>query len=358
MLHAVIMAGGSGTRFWPLSRTETPKQLLKLAGERTMIQQALDRCAELVPTENVWVVTNERQIAATREQLPELPTRNFLVEPVARNTAPCIGLAAFHLLQSDPEATMLVMPADHVIGPVPMFHAAVQTACQLVAEQPEMFSLFGVVPYFPSTGYGYIERSGPLASAGPHVFAVKSFREKPDLATAGDYLKRGTFFWNCGIFVWRAATILQALQRYEPDIYAPLKRISAAIGSPEEQQTLAEQFPLCPSISIDYAVLERAEQIAVVEALFDWDDVGSWQALHRLEGTDAIGNTVVGSHLGVDTQQCIVRSSGEHLIATLGMRNCIIVHTPDVTLVADKQDENSIKLLIEELRRQGLDHLL
>lgn len=358
MLHAVIMAGGSGTRFWPLSRSETPKQLLNLAGDRTMIQQAFDRCIGIIPAERVWVVTNIRQLAATREQLPEIPASNFLAEPMARNTAPCIGLAAIHLQARDPQAQMLIMPADHVIAPTEGFHAAVHKAQELIEAHPDWLSLFGVVPFFPSTGFGYIERGKVLQSNGSPVFEVESFREKPDHETATQYLKRGNFFWNCGIFVWQAQTILNAIHQYEPAIAQHLENIAAAIGTPEEQTALQREFEACPSISIDYAVLERAQKIAVVEALFDWDDVGSWQALHRLQGTDQSGNTIVGNHLGIDTHKCVVRSSGHHLIATLGMHNCIIVHTPDVTLVADKEDENAIKQLIEALRSKGLENLL
>lgn len=356
MLHAVIMAGGSGTRFWPLSRTETPKQLLRLAGERTMIQQAVDRCRGLIEPTRIWVVTNERQMEATRIQLPELPADQFLSEPVARNTAPCIGLAALHLLKRDPEARMLVMPADHVIQPVEEFQRAVRTAEAIVNDDERTLALFGVPPTFPSTGFGYIERAEPLAVSG--VYRVRGFREKPNHETATDYLRRGTFFWNCGIFVWQAGTILEALRTHEPALHAHLQAVSSAIGGLDYAAVLAREFAACPGISIDYAVLERASHIAVVEATFAWDDVGSWQALHRLCGIDANGNTLLGKHVAVDTHDTIVRSTDDHLIATLGIRNCIVVHTPDATLVADKQDENAIKHLIEAIRDQKLHELL
>lgn len=368
MLHAVIMAGGSGTRFWPLSRNAMPKQLLNLAGDRSMIQQAVDRCRGLLDPTAIWVVTNERQMEATRAQLPELAESQFLAEPVGRNTAPCIGLAAHHLLARDPAANMLVMPADHVIQPIEEFHRAVRTAERLISRDPDLLALFGVPPTFPSTGFGYIERSEPieetvsLEAKTEHrpggVFEVAGFREKPDRDTAAEYLRRGTFFWNCGIFVWHARTILQALAAFEPQVHTYLQNISLAIGQADYAEVLTREFQACPSISIDYAVLERARRIAVIEATFDWDDVGSWQALHRLLGTDAQGNTLLGKQLAIDTHDSIIRSTDEHLVATLGLKNCIIVHTPDATLVADKQDENAIKLLIEALKSQGLNDLL
>ncbi len=358
MLHAVIMAGGSGTRFWPLSRLETPKQLLNLTGEETMIQQTANRCAGLIDRSRLWVVTNSKQIAATRNQLPDLPEENFLIEPAARNTAPCIALAAAHLLKQDRDARMLVMPADHLISTQEDFQNGVATALELVESEPNTLSLFGVVPVFPSTGFGYIERGRALSVSRGNAFNVKSFREKPERAVAEQYLQASSFFWNCGIFLWNAETILEALRKYEPELIERIDRIAAAIGSENYQRVLEEEFPLCPAVSIDYAVLERAHEIAVVEAPFQWDDLGSWQALQRLFGEDEKGNTVIGLHRGIETTDCLIRSDGDHLIATIGVKNCVIVHTPDVTLVADKSDENAIKQLIEMLQQQNLQRYL
>ena len=352
MLHAVIMAGGSGTRFWPQSRSTAPKQLLRLAGQQTMIQDTVARTAALVPAERTYVVTNAVQAAATQEQLPAVPAQNVLVEPTARNTAPCVGLAAITLLARDPQATMLLMPADHVISPADAFAAAVQRAVQLVDQAPQRFVLFGVRPTYPSTGFGYIERGTTLADA---AWTVASFREKPDAATAARYLDAGRFFWNCGIFVWQAAAVLDALRQFEPEMHAALLHLADAIGSSDYDARLREQFPAMKSISIDHAVLERADDIAVIEAPFQWDDVGSWQALSRLLGTDADGNTCDAQHVGIDTHGCTLRdTTGSHLIATLGVDDLIIVHTPDATLVAKKGDENAIKQLIQALQERGL----
>ncbi|MEY4188044.1 MAG: mannose-1-phosphate guanylyltransferase [Planctomycetaceae bacterium] len=358
MLHAVIMAGGSGTRFWPQSRKKTPKQLLSLAGRRTMIQQTLDRCAAWVAPENSWVVTNAVQAEAVREQLPSLPVSNVLVEPAARNTAACIGLAAFEILRRDPEGVMFVLPADHVIRTDEAFGRAAQRAVSIVQASPDSLVLFGVVPTFPATGYGYIERESRLDEGSPPLFRVRNFREKPQQSVAEQYLRDGRYFWNCGIFCWKAATIVQLLKQYEPELHAGLQEIDSASGSAGYQQVLEQKFPLLKSISIDYAVLERAENVCVLEAPFQWDDVGSWLSLPRLNGCDAQGNTTDGLFAGVDTQGCIIRTSDDHLVATLGLRNLIVVHTPDATLVADASQSERIKQLLDLLTERQLQQYM
>lgn len=359
MLHAVIMAGGSGTRFWPQSRGTLPKQLLKLAGRRTMIQETVSRVSPWIDHERVMVVTNAVQADETIRQLPEVPVENILVEPAARNTAPCVGLAAVHLLEKDPEAVMLVMPADHVIGPTEVFHQAVEQANRIVTEQPGQFVLFGVPPTYPSTGFGYIERGEALAGAGEKAFRVAAFREKPDEPTARRYMESGQFYWNCGIFVWRAEQILSALAHYEPEMHDHLIQIREKIGHVDYEAGLHADFPKMKSISVDYAVLERARDVCVLEAPFEWDDVGSWQALTRLLGIDDDQNTIDGPHVGIETRGCTVRdTTGTHLIGTLGVEDLIIVHTPDATLVARKGDENAVKRLIELIRERGYERYL
>jgi len=350
MLHAVIMAGGSGTRFWPQSRQKMPKQLLKLAGDRTMIQQTLDRCDGLVDSANAWVVTNAVQVEQTQQQLPELPPQNVLVEPMARNTAPCVGLAAIHALKNDPNAVMFIMPADHVISPIETFQAAAKQAVAVVEADPERLVLFGITPDFPATGYGYIER-GDEFSAVAGSFDVKSFREKPELSLAEEYVASGNFYWNCGIFCWKASTILERLKETEADTCERLQRISDAIGTDAYENVLAKEFPQMNSISIDYAVLEQATGATVIEAPYSWDDVGSWLAVPRLAGQDDNGNTIDGAFAGVDTKNCIIRTDNDHLIATLGVEDLIIVHTDDATLVARKEDSERIKDLLEEIKK-------
>jgi mannose-1-phosphate guanylyltransferase len=352
MLHVVIMAGGSGTRFWPQSRTAMPKQLLKLSGDRTMIQQTVDRCEGLIGTENSWVVTNHAQTQPTQQQLPDIPSRNVLVEPAARNTAPCVGLAAIHILQQDPEGIMFVMPADHVISTTNDFQQAARQAITLVEEENQRLVLFGVPPTFPSTGYGYIERGTEL-SHGTTSFAVQSFREKPPKEIAQEYLDSGKFYWNCGIFCWKAATILSLLKQHEPEMHERLTRLATTIGTSDYPAALDAEFPQMNSIAIDRAVLERAEHVCVIEAPFNWDDVGSWLAVPRLAGTDDAGNTSDGLVRSVDTKNSIIRTTDDHLVATLGIEDCIIVHTADATLVARRDDSERIKELLELLKEQG-----
>ncbi len=358
MLHAVVMAGGSGTRFWPQSRRAMPKQLLRLAGQRTMIQATVERSTPWIPHDRTWIVTNSVQAPETAAQLPEVPSANILIEPCGRNTAPCLGLAAIHLLSQDPDAVMLVLPADHVVEPREVFQTAVTDATSIIEANPEALVLFGVPPTFPSTGYGYIERGQPLSDSSGQAFQVASFREKPLRETAEEYVAGGGFYWNCGIFVWRADRILRALAEYEPQIHERLLRLKEALGTESWQSSLESEFPQMNSISIDYAVLERADDVFVLEAPFEWDDVGSWQALTRLLGTDWDGNTVDGPFCGLNTKGCIVRTSKDHLVATIGLEDCIVVHTPDATLVARKDDENAVKQLTALLEERGHEQFL
>lgn len=362
MLHAVIMAGGTGTRFWPASRTARPKQLLKLTGERSMIQLTTDRLGELVAPERTLIVTNQSLVEAIAEQLPQLPADRIVGEPCKRDTAPCIGLAALIVSRDDPDATMVVLPADHVIEPVAAFQAAIRHAAQLVEQSPGRIVTFGIKPTYPAEIYGYIEAGDPLDDAGPSTeqlgdaptFRVQQFREKPDAETAQRFLEQGNFFWNSGIFVWKAATILNALQQHQPEMYDHLQKIGDALGTADFKQTLEQEFHAIKGVSIDYAVMEHATDVAVIQAPFAWDDVGNWRALSRLKGTDDAGHTILAQrYIGLDSRDNIVRSEGDHLIVTLGVHDCIVVHTPDATLVASKEHEESIRKIVQELEERG-----
>lgn len=359
MLHAVIMAGGAGTRFWPQSRRQLPKQFLRMTGTETLIQQAASRCQPAIPAERTWIVTGAAHAVETARQLPSVPGHQILVEPCGRNTAPCIGLAAIQLLAVDPEAVMLVMPADHVIQPVDQFQKAVEQAVNLISDEPTSMVLFGVEPVYPATGFGYIQRDKRVATRTCPMYRVKSFHEKPNLLTASRFMATSEYYWNCGIFVWRAQTILDALEEYSPEIFERLERLRKAIEQDRWQDLLEAEFPQIPSISIDYAVLEKAAgRVCVLEAPFEWDDVGSWQALPRLFSSDREGNTLDGLCCAIDTEGCIIRSSDKHLIATIGLKDLIIVHTSTATLVADKRDEGSLKKLIVEMEKKGLTDYL
>ncbi len=261
MLHAIIMAGGSGTRFWPKSRRDRPKQLLRLAGESTMLQQTVARVEHLVPPERVVVITGADQAEATRAQLPDLPAGNVVAEPCPRDTAPCVGLAAGIVASRDPDGTMIVMPADHVIEPVDAFRTTLHAAVSVIDEDPSVLVTFGISPTHPETGYGYIER-GPLLKHchGIPIYRVIQFREKPDRATAEQFLAAGTFLWNSGIFVWRARTILHELQAHRPRLAAALEPILDALGTPDEAHALAQHFHRLERVPIDKAVMEHAAQ--------------------------------------------------------------------------------------------------
>lgn len=357
MLHTVVMAGGSGTRFWPVSRQKRPKQFLTLFGEQSLIQQAVRRCANLSTAESTWIVTNAAHAVETARQLPEVAADHILIEPCGRNTAPCIALAAARLLAEDPQAVMLVTPADHVITPDEDFVAAVERATKAVQQDPSLLCLFGVVPDRPATGYGYIERGNKLPH-GDRVYEVARFREKPDEQTAQSFLDAGNFFWNSGIFVWRADTILEALQEHSPDVMDVLDRFRSDIGTDRFSGSLEREFPAMPSISIDYAVLEHSRQVCVLEAPFTWDDVGTWSALARVHDQDEHGNTVLGQHVGINTRNSTIFSSDGHLVTTIGLEGCVVVHTERSTLVARLDDEAQIKELLAALKTAGLTEFL
>ena len=360
MLHAVIMAGGTGTRFWPASRAAAPKQLLPLVGQSTMIRQTFDRLGDLVAPSQTVVVTSSRLIEAIAKQLPELPEQSLVGEPCKRDTAPCIGLAALLVARTDPDATMAVMPADHVIRAGDRFRAAIRQAVALLDSDPTRIVTFGIRPSYPAEIFGYIHRGEELTETAGEAsaFHVQAFREKPDAATARQYLESGEYYWNSGIFVWRARTILDALSTRQPAMLSHLQAIIEHWGTEEQTATFEREFSAIDGISIDYAVMEHAENVAVIEAPFDWDDLGGWQSLTRLAGTDEQGNTVLGKHLGLGTTASIVRTSDEHLVVTLGLKNCLVVHTPDATLVADKDNEEQIRDVVKELESRGWKEFL
>ena len=359
MLHAVIMAGGAGTRFWPASRAELPKQLLSLTGDRTMLQQTVDRLENLVPPEDLLVVTNQTLVQTIQRQLPQLPRQSLLGEPCKRDTAPCIGLAAVAVSRSDPDATLVVMPADHVIEPQAAFQAAVRAAVELVDDQPQRIVTFGIPPTYAAESFGYIER-GESLERGAQVAAyhVSRFREKPSAERAAEFLASGKCYWNSGIFVWRASTILAALKAHQPEMLVRLERIGEAWGSSSFDEVFTREFAAIDAVSVDYAVMEHAQDVVVIEAPFVWDDLGSWEAVARLVGSDQQDNCLQGKHLAIDTHRSIVHADETHLVVTLGVDNLLIVHTPDATLVANRKDEEAIRKVVAHLREQGWEEYL
>ena len=359
MLHAMIMAGGGGTRFWPRSRQRRPKQFLTLSGDRSLLQLALDRVEAQVPPERSWVVTAEAYREETGKQLPALAADHVVGEPVGRDTAPAVGLGAALIARHDPDAVMLVTPADHVIEPVQEFRRAVQVAEQMANEHPSALITFGIPPNFPSTGYGYIQR-GPEAAhrQGVGVFKVAGFREKPSADLAERFVASGEYFWNSGIFVWKAATLLAQLREHRPQLHDAVQRIAAAWDTPRRGEVLRKEYEGIERISIDYAVMEKAREVLVVQAPYRWDDVGSWLALERMNPQDAGGNTVLATHCGIDTKNCVVVGDPSHLIATIGVDDLLIVQDGDATLVARRREEGTVKQMVDLLKKKGLEKYL
>jgi len=359
MLYAIVMAGGSGTRFWPKSRRNSPKQLLRLHGDASMLQQTVARVAPLVPPERVYVITGADQAEAVRAQLPEVPADQVVAEPCPRDTAPCVGLAAEIVARRDPDGTMIVMPADHVIEPQETFLKTVRAAVGVIDDDPSAFVTFGIRPTRAETGYGYIERGESLgAPGGIALNRVAQFREKPDRATAEAFLADGRFAWNSGIFLWRARAILDALAAHKPDLAAALDRVGKSLGTPEAGAVLAREFPSMEKVPIDKAVMERAGNVRVLEVVYDWNDVGDWRALTALVPADAAGNTVQGPVYAVDTRDSIIVADGGGLIATLGVEGLVVVQSGGATLIARKDQLDKLKSLVEGLGPAGHGSLL
>jgi mannose-1-phosphate guanylyltransferase len=362
MLHAMIMAGGGGTRFWPRSRTRRPKQFLTFSGDRTLLQSTVDRIAARVPPERTWVITGAQYRDTTAEQLRELPANHIVGEPQGRDTAPCVGLGAALIARDDPDATIIVMPADHAIEPVQEFHRAVHAAEQFADDFPGSLFTFGIRPTFPSTGYGYI-RFGEQAATRQNVpiSKVTKFEEKPDFATAERYVASQEYFWNSGIFVWKPAAILGELKERKPDLHAGVLRIAEAWGTPQQDEVFRTVYPTLEKISIDFAVMQdaaKAGKVLVMHAPYQWDDVGSWLALERRNPQDTDHNTVQGLHCGVQTSGCVIVSDPEHLIGTLGVKDLIIVQDGNATLVTTRDAEGRVKELVDALKARKLERFL
>ncbi len=354
MLHAVIMAGGSGTRFWPASRNGFPKQLLQLVGSNTMLQATFERLQGLVSPEHTLVMTNQHLVDAVRTQMPLVPPEQIVGEPMKRDTAACIALAASLIVHADPDAIMLVLPSDHVIGTDQQFQDCMSAGVRLIEKSPDQIVTYGIRPNYPAESFGYVQRGEALTSSKvAGAYRVESFREKPNRQIAEQYLQAGTYYWNSGIFMWRAATILNALRTFEPEMMKHIDAISKSMGSPSFPATLQREFAAIDGRSIDYAVMERYTDVAVIEATFRWDDVGSWQSIGRLTEPDEQGNCVRGKYLPIQSQRMIVYGDAEHLLVTIGMQDMIVVHTDNATLVAPKHEEERVREVVKQLQVRG-----
>lgn len=362
MNYAVIMAGGTGKRLWPLSRQKRPKQVLKLLNGRTLLECCFERLRPIFDVRNILVLTNAGYVDLVREDLPDLPPGNVIAEPTVRDTAGAIGLAATVLAKRDPEATMAVVTADQLIEPAEVLQEALKDAFAFVDENPQALITFGIKPTFASTQLGYIKRADARPSPGSKnsVYSVEAFKEKPDQETARRYLENDRYFWNSGMFVWKAETIARNLAKFAPQTVEPLRRIAEAWGTPEQETVLAESFAALPKISIDYAVMERAAEVHAIQLDCRWLDMGSFATLADIVPPDSSNNIVAaGTSELLDCKDNIVVTEDQgHLIAAIGLENIIIVHTPDVTLVCHAEQAERLKELLARIEAHGRPEFL
>jgi mannose-1-phosphate guanylyltransferase len=353
MNYAVIMAGGSGKRLWPLSRQKRPKQVLRLFDGQTLLRKCFERLMGTFDVQNIIVLTNANYVDTVREDLKELPGDNVIAEPVIRDTASAIGLAATILRKKDADAKMAVVTADQILEPADSFRLAMTKALSFIDENPQALLTFGIQPTFASTQLGYLKFG--KTKAGRDVYAIEAFKEKPDETTAAQYLQEGCYFWNAGLFVWRCDTILNLLEKFVPAGTEPLHQIRADWGGPRQYQTLQEWFPQLPKISIDYAVMEKADQVYGIKLPCRWLDLGSFAALRDIITSDNSSNVVVCDYKQLlDSKNNIVVTEGkEHLLALIGINNMIVVHTKDATLVCPIEQADRLKELLEKIEKQG-----
>lgn len=341
--HVVIMAGGIGSRFWPMSTPECPKQFIDVMGcGRSLIQLTADRFDGVCPRENMWVVTSEKYIDIVREQLPEIPESNILAEPCARNTAPCIAFACWKIKKKHPRANIVVTPSDALVIDTSEFRRVMEKALRFTDDSSAIVTI-GIRPTRPETGYGYIAAANQLQT-DKEIYTVDAFKEKPDKETAEKYLAEGNFFWNAGIFVWNVRTITSVMRVYAPGIAQIFDRIFPDFYTEKENETIKKLFPTCEAISIDYAVMEKAQEIYVLPASFGWSDLGTWGALRGLLPQDKSGNATVGADVRLyESKNCIVHTSEEKRVVIQGLDGYIIAEKDNTLLICKLEEEQRIK---------------
>ena len=353
-MKIVVLAGGVGTRLWPESRQRRPKQLLNLVGERSMLQETVDRVLPLAPASDVYVVTARPYVAAVAKQLPDVPRTNVIGEPMGRGSAPAMGLAATYLADRDDDV-LAFLPADHAISQPEPFRQAL-LAAEGLAREGYLVTL-GIQPSAPFTGYGYIQQGERIGVSGDYggfgAFRVARFTEKPDQATATDYLRSGQYSWNAGMFIARAKTLLDEIAVYLPALRAQLASIAAARGTRKERQVLREVWPQVTTITVDYGIMEKTRRAAVIPVEIGWSDVGDWGSLADVLRRDSDGNVVRGLHLGLDTANCLIRGSDKRLIATIGLRDMVVVDAGDAILICPRERSQEARQVVERLRADG-----
>ena len=365
--YSVIMAGGGGTRFWPMSRRKMPKQFLNLTGKDTMVNETIDRIANNVPMENIYIVTNVSQAPLMQEVTTgRLSDGRILAEPAARNTAACIGYAAVEIQKKYGDSIMCVLPSDHYIKNTEAYSEIMEFAMKL-AEETDRLVTIGIKPTCPATGYGYIKYNKKVKEVGHTIgavsqkritaYPVSDFVEKPSLPTAKSYIDQGCYLWNSGMFVWKTSVILKYFEELLPDVYECLMEIEQAIGTDKEQEVIDRVYPTIPKISVDYGIMERADNVIMLEGDFGWNDVGSWDALDALYDADENNNVIYGNQIHIGSKNCIAYGK-DKLIATIGLDNVVIVETDDAVLVCDKDRAQDVKKIVEMLEEQGKEEYL
>jgi len=356
-MYAVIMAGGKGTRFWPRSRGKTPKHLLKVFNGRTVLRETVDRIKPLIPWENIFVVTGHGHANHVKRQVPEIPSAHILIEPIGRNTAPCIGLAALHIRRLNPEGVMVVLPSDHFIRQEKAFLRMLSIAGRIAARRGVLVTV-GVTPTGPETGYGYVEVGERITrSIKESVYRAKSFREKPDLKEAKAFVRSGRFLWNSGIFSWRASTILEAIRVFLPELYEGLLEIDGAMGTRSEKDILQKVYRTIEPVSIDYGVMEKSGEVLLVKGDFGWSDVGNWDALWELSEKDDQGNVMIGKGMAVDSGTSFVYSP-QRLVALIDVKDMIIVDTRDSVLICRRGSSQKVRKIVDSLEKRGMKRYL
>ncbi|MBO5614542.1 MAG: mannose-1-phosphate guanylyltransferase [Prevotella sp.] len=345
MNHLVIMAGGVGSRFWPMSTTDNPKQFIDVLGVgRSLMQLTYDRFKGVCDADNVWVVTSADYVSKVREQLPEIPAGNILSEPCRRNTAPCIAYVSHRIKAKDPKASIVVTPSDHVVVNVQEFQRVIGGALQFASETDAIVTL-GMKPTRPETGYGYIQADMAEQSLrNSEIFRVESFREKPDLQTAQQYIQQNNYYWNAGIFVWNVNTIINAFRIYQPGLSAIFESLTDAYGTEREQQLIDEKYAECENISVDYAIMEKAEEIFVFPADFGWSDLGTWGSLHTLSNKDAAGNALISKNVKTfETSNCVINVEDGKQVVVQGLDGYIVAQRDGRLLICKLSEEQRIK---------------